>query len=408
MNRVGFFIVFTLVSIQPSIATPSTEAIFEKFWKESQKIVYDREREKEFWTKENYQELKAKAYQTQNVYELQGVINKFLDKLGVSHTRFYTDQDEDFYFFRSLFTTRDVKSPKIKHIGIQYEQVAKEYIVREVLNGYPAYKSGIKRGDKIIQCDAKAFSPISCFKNTQTAVQLKIRRASKLVTVRLAPVHESLHESFLKAMVNSIKVTEVDGKQIGYIRLWAGTNDMILEKYRELIKSKLLDVDGLILDLRGGFGGAWYDYLDPYFETRKDFFVSTWIARDGKQTINKPTAKTFNWYFQGPMVVLINEGVRSGKESLAYQFKKSKRATIVGEKTAGAFTAGYALFKEMKLNYFLYLASAEILLDGSKIEGVGISPDVKVPYPLIKPPDSDPQLKKGYEALMEKLTSKQT
>jgi carboxyl-terminal processing protease len=108
------------------------------------------------------------------------------------------------------------------------------------------------------------------------------------------------------------------------------------------------------------------------------------------------------------MVVLINEGVRSGKEALAYQFKKSKRAVLIGTRTQGAFTGGRAIFNEEKLPFFLYLASSEILLDGNKIEGRGILPDEGISYPLQESSNVDPQLnaaiKKIARLLKEKLS----
>lgn len=105
------------------------------------------------------------------------------------------------------------------------------------------------------------------------------------------------------------------------------------------------------------------------------------------------------------MVVLINEGVRSGKEALAYQFKKSNRATLIGTKTKGAFSAGRGIFNEEKQPYFLYLATAELLLDGNKIERSGISPTIQIPYPLQKSTATDPQLEAALLEIVKKFKS---
>ncbi len=105
------------------------------------------------------------------------------------------------------------------------------------------------------------------------------------------------------------------------------------------------------------------------------------------------------------MVVLINEGVRSGKEALAYQFKKSKRATLIGTKTKGAFSVGRGIFNKEKQPYFLYLATAELLLDNNKIEGFGIYPNIQIPYPLQKNTATDPQLEAALLEIAKKLES---
>ncbi len=102
-----------------------------------------------------------------------------------------------------------------------------------------------------------------------------------------------------------------------------------------------------------------------------------------------------------PMVVLINEGVRSGKEALAFQFKKTRRAKLIGTQTAGFFVAGGAYFREPELPYFLYLSSKGLLLDGVNLEGNGVLPDIHVTYPIDSNFETDPQFEKALEILSE-------
>ncbi len=83
--------------------------------------------------------------------------------------------------------------------------------------------------------------------------------------------------------------------------------------------------------------------------------------------------------YTGPMSVLINSGTRSGKEALAYQFAKTRRATVIGTTSAGAFTGGKGVFAERDVDYLLYLAVLEIRLDDRTIEGVGVAPHIRVP-----------------------------
>lgn len=86
-------------------------------------------------------------------------------------------------------------------------------------------------------------------------------------------------------------------------------------------------------------------------------------------------------HYDRPLVALINEGTRSGKEALAWQLRHSGRAMLVGVRTRGAFTAGRGLFTDPALPYFLLVANAEYRLNGATIEGVGVPPDVVVPFP---------------------------
>jgi carboxyl-terminal processing protease len=106
------------------------------------------------------------------------------------------------------------------------------------------------------------------------------------------------------------------------------------------------------------------------------------------------------------MVVLINEGVRSGKEALAYQFKKSNRAILIGTNTMGAFSVGRGIFNNKNLPYFLYLATGELLLDQNRIEGIGISPDIHVPYTLNENSEADPQIERAKIEILKKIEAK--
>ena len=169
-----------------------------------------------------------------------------------------------------------------------------------------------------------------------------------------------------------------------------------------LIFEELGDYDGLILDLRGGFGGAGYEYLDLFFPDRSGYAKIEVIDNEGRRIWPVPP-RINERHYPGPMVVLINEGTRSGKEMLAYQFVKSRRATVIGTPTRGAFTLGRAFFTEAGLDYFLFLSTGELILDGTKIEGFGVAPHAEIPYDLNGRYTTDPQLASAVIHFMELL-----
>lgn len=87
--------------------------------------------------------------------------------------------------------------------------------------------------------------------------------------------------------------------------------------------------------------------------------------------------------------MLVNEGSRSGKEILAYGFRKYGIGPVVGATTAGAVLQGnlYPIGSES----VLYLAIADILIDGQRLEGIGVEPDIAVPFDLPYAQGADPQ-----------------
>jgi len=366
--------------------------IFDNFWQEAKSNIYPKERVNEFFSATNYQTLKRKAEMASNIYELTPVFNDFLQKLGVSHTHFFDNRSIDFYMFRSMFLTRDISIPEVNHIGAQYSIVDSKYVVREVLDGYPSALAGLRRGDILLKANGKPFHPYKSFNPVGKNINLIVLRNEKQTSLKINAIAENPNLSFYNAMIRSTHTYEVGNQKVGYVHLWSGTHKNILNKFKKIIETEFHDMDGIILDLRGGFGGTWYEYLDPFFPDRNDFFEYTWIDRNGESKLNKPKPKDNKIHFTGPMVVLINEGVRSGKEALAYQFKKSNRAILIGTNTKGAFTVGRGIFNEEKLPYFLYLATGEMLLDGTQVEGFGISPNIYVPYSLQDNVSEDPQL----------------
>ena len=370
----------------------ATTKIFDDFWQEAKTNIYPKEREHEFFTESTYRALKRKVERASDIYELTPVFNDFLQKLGVSHTRFFDNHSIDFYMFRSMFLTRDISTPEVNHIGAQYSIIDSQYVIREVLDGYPSALAGLRRGDILLKANGKPFHPYRSFNPAGKNINLMVLRNEKQISLKIDAVTENPNLSFYNAMIESAHTYEIGKQKVGYVHLWSGTHKNIQNKFKEIIETEFHDMDGIILDLRGGFGGAWYEYLDPFFPDRNDFFEYTWIDRDGKEKLNKPQSKVNEIHFSGPMVVLINEGVRSGKEALAYQFKKTNRAILIGTNTKGAFTAGRGIFNDEKLPYFLYLATGELLLDGTRVEGFGISPDIYVPYSLQESALSDPQL----------------
>lgn len=327
-------------------------------------------------------------------------VNTLLDSMNVSHNHLFTDTDIEYFLFDSMFRTRDAEIPRVFHMGAQTARFDEKVVVRAVWDGAPAQRAGLRRGDVILDADGMPFRPLDSFRSGQP-VTLNVRRGDETVRISVEPVHEGINASLLHAMERSMRHLSVEGFDVGFVHLWSGTCPDILKAFQRIVTEDFQGVDGILLDLRDGWGGAWYEYLDPFFEDRRDFYTSTAGRRGESRTFEPEEAEPHAW-FAGPLVVVINEGTRSGKEALAFQFRKSRRALLVGETTAGAFTGGTVAFRGP---FALYVATnGPVLLDGEQIEGTGVAPDIRVEDPLEQPSPGDPQLESALEVLRSLLT----
>jgi len=302
-------------------------------------------------------------------------LNSFLESLAVSHTRFYDRGDQGFYLLRSLFTSRNPDQPSLDVLGLQLDS---DGFVQAVFEGFPAEQAGVRAGERIVLVNGRTFDSLLDWQGNGQ-VTLVLEHGDSPREVVLSPVHMGYHRALILATQNSYRSIDCDDEQIGYLHLWSGTDDAFLTTLRDSVaESVKRSHAGFILDLRDGYGGAWWDYLDPFFPDRKTYFEATRLDGVSTERLFAEPAQNPD-YYSGPLVVLINAGTRSGKESLAFQFAKTQRATLIGTTTAGAFTAGMGVFSDRAgADYLLYLSVAELRLDDQMIEGVGVAPDQRV------------------------------
>ncbi|MEL6901088.1 MAG: S41 family peptidase, partial [Cyanobacteria bacterium J06606_4] len=169
------------------------------------------------------------------------------------------------------------------------------------------------------------------------------------------------------------------------------------DQYQEKLEQALMfgslrDADALVLDLREGWGGAPPTALHIF--TAEGPSVTN-VGRDR-------TPFTYHSQWNRPVVLLINEGSRSAKEILAYGFKQYNIGPVVGSTTAGAVTAGRAFI--MPDQSLLYVAVADVYVDETvRLEGIGVTPDVEVPFQVEYAQGADPQKERAIAIAIEAI-----
>jgi carboxyl-terminal processing protease len=290
-----------------------------------------------------------------------------LAALATSHTAYYTPADPGYYGLRAIFRRAlDIDDVSVETIGADFNE---DGFVRRVFAGSPAEKAGLRRGDRVIRAGGEKFERVLSFWGRDgEAVELEVRQregakpVKRIVTPRLVDPEEE----WLEAQRNGARLIRRGGKKVAYVSLYSCAGEQYEDLVRELVADWMSDADALILDFRGGWGGCNSGFVDIFHRAPA---VMEMTLRDGEKIRWDP-------YWRKPLYVLIDGGTRSGKEVVAYSIQKHGLGVLVGERTAGAVVAGRSFL--LRDGALLYLAVADVTVDGERLEGLGVEPDVYV------------------------------
>jgi carboxyl-terminal processing protease len=286
------------------------------------------------------------------------------------------------------------RDPQRSGIGVVTKKITGCHYVIAVLNSSPAEKAGILLGDWLVEVDGQPFHPVLSFENKAgQEVNIVIQRGPSESTrrfLKVIPVDKKERELFEKDSQDRPRFIEYRNHRFAYIRLW-WLNGSSMRQVLEYGINAANRSEGIIIDIRDGFGGGPpVDFIQPFLENGLETITGESIYRG--RTF-KSTA-----VFRKPVVVLINGGSRSGKELLAYYFKKTGKGLLVGERTAGYVTGGKK--KRISRDSILYYCVCMIVIDGKRLEGVGVVPDIEVPFDIRFAAGKDIQLERTKDEIV--------
>lgn len=397
---------FWLISPSLSATQPLQVQHFDRIWETVRDRFYDPQFKGKDWSalKEQY---RPQVQQAKSPEETSRIVNQMLAELQTSHTYYYTPDNPAYYQIWAIFAPRlpelqeNLKqyfpNGKIEYpgIGIFTQDQGGKTFISSLVEGSPAATAGLQIGDRILNVDGRPFHPLHSFEGqVGEAVNIRIERSpNSQQEIRVIPKRFDASTQFLDAQNASIQILERQGKKLGYIHMWSYANAQYQQKLEEeLLYGRLRQADGLILDLRDGWGGSPTTVLNIYTGRGPSL---TNITRDGKRYTNVST-------WEKPVVMIVNEGSRSAKEVLAYGFQAYNIGPVVGTKTAGAVVAGRPFL--MSDGSLLYLAVADVYVDGdTRLEGVGVTPDIEVPFSLPYAQGADPQKETALQVLLQEI-----
>jgi carboxyl-terminal processing protease len=340
-----------------------------------------------------------------NAATVDATIAALLASLNTSHTARYTADRVDYYELLDVFRfnyRRDLgrlypPEGEIKYdgVGMATRRVDGKVFVSDVYDGGPAWRASVKTGDEILAADGAPFAEIGSFDGKAGKnVEFTLRRKAggPEINVKVRPEKLQPSEALLEAIEKSVRVIDREGKRIGYVRIWAYTRNEVSEILSyELGGGRLANVDGLVLDLRSRWGGAPADAAEIFVGDTPEMRM---IENDGEVHYT-------NTRWRKPVVAIIDEGTRSGMEILANALKLNG-IPLVGAKTAGAVVAGRGFL--LPDDSLLVVAVADVLVDGGRLEGKPVEPDIAVPFDLRYADGADPQLDAALGEMAKRLS----
>ena len=293
------------------------------------------------------------------------------------------------------------------------------WVFQDVLPGGVAARAGLRSGDVLLSVAGKQFQP----KGTDaSALSFEMRSSIPLVVSRGNPPQDvpvTLETGAPKYKDNPYSeptalIAEFLPGGIAYLKVSLFPGKIGIDFANELdsiFKGKFANAERLIIDLRGNPGGGiggltLMSYLTPdripigyswnrkMAQERRDpatLPIFNKIPRSklaipglalkflGKTSVFVHTEGLGPHPYHGRVAILVNRHTTGAAEMVAQFAQERRLAVIFGDETPGRLVSRSAF--KLGLGYRLVIpVAAYVSAQGNRIEGLGISPDIPIPW----------------------------
>lgn len=307
--------------------------------------------------------------QASNVELTQTAIRGMLNALGDPYTTYLSPSE-----INSL--EESLKGGQFGGIGVYIVEDVQKRVLVEPIEGTPAYRAGIKTGDRILAVDAH---PVTGMK--LDSVERLIRGPIGTIVRLRVTSSAGTNERTVPVTRQEIKVPSVYAKiedGFEYVRLAEFGQTSADEVRQAMLHGKHALARGYILDLRNNGGG----YLDAAVAISSLFvqqgpIVST-IDRGGTRETKDALQDAIG---TTPLVVLVNKYTASASEITAGAIQDYKIGPLIGTKTfgKGVVQSIYSMSDggALKITTARYVTPL-----GRDIQHRGILPDIVIDQPI--------------------------
>lgn len=274
--------------------------------------------------------------------------------------------------------------------GLGIEITIKDGVLTVVspIEDTPAFRAGIKAGDKIIKIGDETTKDMNIFE------AVKRMRGEKGTQVTITIMRNEFEEpkdfTITRAIISvkSVRYKMVD-EQFGYIKVrnFQQKTGKEVKKALTKLSTENKDMIGLILDVRNNPGGPLNQAVEVSDAFLKSGLIVSIQGRVEDHRI-KFSADDGGDEPRYPIVVITNGGTASAAEIVAGALQDHKRAVIIGTQTFGKGTVQTIYPLEdgsaLKLTTALYYTPS-----GKSIQAEGIIPDILVSETMADEPSKN-------------------
>ncbi len=211
-----------------------------------------------------------------------------------------------------------------------------EYVyISEPYEGFPAQKSGLMAGDKILEVNNISVKG----KSTEEVSKLLKGQPNTNVSILIERkyINDPFEVSFKreKVTVGSVPYFGLLENNVGYVKLRSFTRNCSNDLKNAILKLKEQSATSLILDLRGNPGGLLNESVKiaNFFVNQGEDIVSTKGKIKSWEKVYTATSKPIDTEI--PLVVLIDQSSASASEIVSGSLQDLDRAVIVGKRSFG-------------------------------------------------------------------------